>query len=81
MEADMDYTLLTAAHPLTTARAKLNARQEQEYYERAEGHQGLQEKPFVIMGHIQGLAATLLVLTIATVKGLGHGMNVRKALH
>ena len=77
----MDYTLLTAVHPLTSARAKLNARQEQEYYERAAARQVLQEKPLAILRQIRELAAKLMTLTVATGRGLGHGMTERKALH
>jgi hypothetical protein len=81
MEADMDYTLLTAVHPLTTARAKLNARQEQEYYERAAERQALQERPLAILRQIRELADKLMSLTLSTGRGLGHGMPARKALH
>ena len=40
----MDYTLLTAVHPRTMAPMKMDARREQEYYDRAAESLALTEK-------------------------------------
>jgi hypothetical protein len=81
MEAEMDHTLLTAVHPRTIAPLKMNAKQEQEYYDRAAESQALLEKLIAMVTRIRNLASALPALT-QTVRGnLGHSLTVRKALH
>ncbi|MGB8819527.1 MAG: hypothetical protein WCC66_16560 [Rhizobiaceae bacterium] len=77
----MDHTLLTAVHPRTIAPLKMNAKQEQDYYDRGAVSLALPEKLFSIMNEIRRLAATLLALTHVTGKVLGHGLTTRKAVY
>ncbi len=77
----MDYALLTAVHPRTSAPAKMDAKQEQEYYDRAAASQALPEKLVTIIKGVRHMAAALVDLTQATGKGPSHGLNARKALH
>jgi hypothetical protein len=81
MEAEMDHTLLTAIHPRTVAPAKMDARQEQEYYDRAAESLALLEKVSAMVKRIRGLADALAALTRSMRGDFGHGLTVRKALH
>jgi hypothetical protein len=63
MEAEMDHTLLTAVHPRTIAPVKMDARREQEYYDRAAASQALPEKVFAIWNRTQQVARLFMTLT------------------
>jgi hypothetical protein len=81
MEAEMDHTLLTAVHSRKFAPVKMDARREQEYYDRAAESQALLEKMIAIVKRIRHLASALPALT-QSVRGIfGHGLTARKAIH
>ncbi len=77
----MDYTLLTAVHPRTTKPTRMNAKQEQAYYECAAARQWLPEKLLAATNRVRRLAAVLFALAKATGRDAGHGMTARNALH
>jgi hypothetical protein len=81
MEAEMDHTLLTAVHPRTFALVKMDARREQEYYDRAAESQALLEKMTAMAKRIRRLANALPALTRSVRENFGHGLTARKALH
>jgi hypothetical protein len=81
MEAEMNHTLLTAVHPRTIAPVKMDARREQEYYDRAAESQALLGKATAMAKRIRRLISALPALT-QTVRGnFGLGLTARKALH
>jgi hypothetical protein len=75
MEAYMDYTVLTAVHPRRLARVQMDAKQEQDYYERAAASQALPEKMTFLVQRARHLARTLLTLTHSTQRNFGHGLT------
>ncbi len=75
----MDHTLLTVVHPRTIARVKMNAKQEQEYYDRAEASQELPEKVSATMTRARRLVRALLTLMHATRGNPSHGLIGPKA--
>ncbi len=77
----MDHTLLTAVHPRTIAPVKMDARREQEYYDRAAESFAPLEKMLAVISRIRRLASALLALTQSVRGNLGHGLTARKALH
>ena len=77
----MDHTLLTAVHPRTMAPVKMDARREQEYYDRAAASQALLERVPALLNRIWRLASAFLALTQTMRGNIGHGLTVRKALH
>jgi hypothetical protein len=81
MEAEMNHTLLTAVHPRTIAPVKMDARQEQEYYDRAAESQALLEKVTAMVKRIRRLARALPALTQSVRGNFGHSLPARKALH
>jgi hypothetical protein len=81
MEAEMDHTLLTAVHLRTMAPVKLDARQEQEYYDRAAESQALLEKVTAMVQRIRRLASALPALTHSVRGNFSHGLTARKAIH
>jgi hypothetical protein len=81
MEAEMDHTLLTAVHPRTVAPMKMDARQEQEYYDRAAESHALLEKVTAMVKRIRRSASALAVPTQSGRGNFGHGLTARKALH
>jgi hypothetical protein len=81
MEAEMDHTLLTAVHPRTIAPVKMDAREEQEYYDRSAESQALLEKLTAMVKDIRRLARAIPALTQSWRGNLGHSLSVRKALH
>jgi hypothetical protein len=81
MEAEMNHTLLTAVHPRKFAPVKMDARQEQEYYDRAAESQALLEKVAAMVKRIRRLASALPALTLSVRGNLGHSLTARKALH
>jgi hypothetical protein len=81
MEAEMDHTLLTAVHPRKFAPVKMDARQEQEYYDRAAASQSLQENVFAIINRIRRLANALPALAQSVRGNFGHGLTARKAIN
>ncbi len=76
----MDYTLLTAVHPRTIEPVKMDARQEQDYYDRAAESQALMEKVFSIAKHARSLASRLLALTQSERGHFGHALRQPKTL-
>jgi hypothetical protein len=81
MEAEMDHTSLTAVHPRTVAPMKMDARQEQEYYDRAAESHAQLEKVTAMVKRIRRLASALPALTQSVRGNFGHGLTARKALH
>jgi hypothetical protein len=81
MEAEMDHTLLTAVHPRKFAPVKMDARREQEYYDRAAESQALLQKVIAVIGRIRRFASALPALTQSVRGYFGHGLTARKALH
>jgi hypothetical protein len=81
MEAQMDYTVLTAVHPRTIAPTKMNSREEQDYYARADASQALQEKVSSIIIRVWRLASALPTLSQSVLGKFSHGLTARKALH
>jgi hypothetical protein len=81
MEAEMDHTLLTAVHPRRIAPVKMDARQEQEYYDRAAESQALLEKAFAMAKRIRRLAGALPALTRTVRANVGHGLTTHRAMH
>jgi hypothetical protein len=81
MEAEMDHTLLTAVHPRTMAPVKMDARREQEYYDRAAASQAMPEKVIAIVKRIRRFARALPALAQSVRGNFGHGLTARKALH
>ena len=77
----MDHTLLTAVHPRTVAPVKMDAKQEQEYYDRAAKSQALLEKVPALLNRTRLLALALLALIHTLRVNAGHGLTARKALH
>jgi hypothetical protein len=63
MEAEMDHTSLTAVHPRTIAPIKMDARQEQAYYDRAAASHAPLEKASAAVNRIWRMAGALLALT------------------
>jgi hypothetical protein len=70
----MDHTLLTAVHPRTMAPVKMDARREQEYYDRAADSQGLLEKVTAITESAHRLVSALLALTRSARRNFGYGL-------
>lgn len=68
----MDHTLLTAVHPRTIAPSKMDARQEQEYYDRAAVSQAALEKIAANGSRIRHLAGALLALILSAREGFAH---------
>ena len=77
----MDYNLLTAVHPRKTAPVKMNARQEQEYYDRAAQSHAPLEEAHALFTRARRLDSALISLIHALRENVGHGMTSRKALH
>ncbi len=75
----MDHTMLTVVHPRTIAHIKMNAKQEQEYYDRAAASQALPERVSANMTRARRLVQALLALTHATRGNPGHGLIGPKA--
>jgi hypothetical protein len=81
MEAEMNHTLLTAVHPRTIAPVKMDARQEQEYYDRAAKSQALLEKVTAMVKRIRRLVSALPAMAQSMRGNFGHGLTARKAIH
>jgi hypothetical protein len=81
MEAKMNHTLLTAVHPRTVAPVKMDARQEQDYYDRAAESQARLEKVIAMVKRIRRVASALPALVQSMRGNFGHGLTARKALH
>jgi hypothetical protein len=81
MEAKMDHTLLTAVHPRIVTPVKMDARREQDYYDRAAESLALLEKVLAVISRIRRFASTLPALIQAARGHVGHGLTARKALH
>jgi hypothetical protein len=81
MEAEMDHTLLTAVHPRKFAPVKMDARREQEYYDRAAESQALLEKVTAMVKRIRLFARAFPALAQSVRGNFGYGLTVRKALH
>ena len=77
----MDYTLLTAVHTRVFAPVKMNARQEQEYYDRAAQSLAPLEEAHALITRARRLGGALAALIQAMRGNFGHGMTSRKALH
>jgi hypothetical protein len=81
MEAEMNHTLLTAVHPRTVAPVKMDARREQEYYDRAADSLALFEKVIAMVKRIRRLASALPALVQSMRGNFGHVLTARKAIH
>jgi hypothetical protein len=81
MEAEMDHTSLTAVHPRTMTPLKMDARQEQEYYDRAAESFAPLEKMLAVISRIRRFAGTLPALTQSVRGNLSHGLTARRAIH
>ena len=77
----MDYTLLTAVHTRVFAPVKMNARQEQEYYDRAAQSLAPLEEAHAFIARARRLGGALISLIHTLRENVGHGMTLRKALH
>ena len=77
----MDHTLLTAVHSRTVAPVKMDARQEQAYYDRAAESQALTEKVSAAVKRARRLVSAILALIQSERERFSHGLSARKALH
>ena len=77
----MDYALLTAVHPRKSAPVKMDAKQEQEYYDRAAHSLEPLEEAQALMTRARRLGGALTSLIHTLRENFGHGMTSRKALH
>ena len=77
----MNYNSLTAVHPRKMAPVQMNARQEQEYYDRAAQSLAPLEDAHALIARARRLAGTLIALIQSMRGNLCHGMTSRKALH
>ncbi len=77
----MDHVSLTSAHRLTRARARMNAKQEQAYYEQAAARQALLEGLFNAVSDMRQSTSAHFASLVAAGKSFGHGLTARKALH
>ncbi len=75
----MDYTLLTAVHPHRIAQVKMDAKKEQEYYERAAASQALPETVFAIINRTRQRVRAILTLAHTSHRNFGHGLIEPKA--
>lgn len=74
----MDYTLLTVVHTLRVTPEKMDARQEQEYYDHAAAAQALPEKAFAVLSRAQNLARALLAVAHSMPRNFRHELAVIK---
>ena len=77
----MDYNLLTAVHPRKSAPVKMNAKQEQEYYDRAAQSLEPLEEARALFSSVRRLRGALTALIQTMRENFAHGMTSRKALH
>ena len=77
----MDYALLTAVHPRKSAPVIMDAKQEQDYYDRAAQSLAPLEEANALITRARHLAGALIAL-IQTMRGsFGHGVTSHKELH
>ena len=77
----MNYNLLTAVHPRKAAPVKMDARQEQEYYDRAAQSLEPLEEAHALITRVRRLRGALIALIQTMRENFAHGMISRKALH
>ena len=77
----MDYNLLTAVHPRKAVPVKMDARQEQEYYDRAAQSLAPLEEAHALVTRARRYGGALIALIQTLRENFGHGMTSHKALH